>query len=854
MNSVPPDKTDGSSPSTPKDLKAQFIRAVWMTATGAACVAAGVLYLVLGDASWAPASITVAVVSAALAITVGLMSEQLLLKRLSATERAQRQSQQRLQDFTDAASDWLWEMDANLRFTYASQRFYELSGLTEVAVVGRDYASLGSEHLNARDWQNHLTDLQLRQPFRDFTHTQVHPDGQRRWLRLSGTPAFDETGQFEGYRGTGTDISGEVRAREEAVESTVRFLEAIENVSDGIAFWDSDDRFVLCNGRFREQAGRAAQLLVRGTHYEDYIRGVLDLGDLGIAEDEREAWVERRISEHRTPPNAVEVHREGRWLLIRDDRSPNGSIVSVATDITAVKQREQELQVIIDTVPMLLGYIDSTGCYQMINRTFEEWFEISREEIRGWKVVDVHGTELFNFVKPYMERALNGQEVRFEASIAFLGERLKSGYRGNRQIEITYTPDRAGIADGQVNGFFVAANDVTERMLATAQLHQSQKMEAIGQLTGGIAHDFNNLLAVIVGSLGLLEDRIEGERAKKLAAAALRSARRGGELTQRLLAFGRRQALMTEVTDANELVDSLIDLFRRTLGVGIKFETKLSDDLWLMDVDRGQLENALLNLAINARDAMPNGGRMSVETGNIVLDAAYTDQIDDLEPGAYVMIAVSDTGAGMTQEVRERAIEPFFSTKETGQGSGLGLSMIFGFTKQSGGHMRIYSEAGHGTSVRLYLPIGETSGPDLDRSTPKGEDFRSHGERILVLEDDPDVRLTTLTMLEELGYETIEAADAKAAIDLIDQGEPVDLLFSDVFLPGGMNGPDAAREILQRRPHLPILFTSGYSADHISQESMGDSDVHLISKPFDMPTLAQKLRERLDEAYGSATP
>jgi len=834
--------------SDPDNLRRRYRRRLAATAAVLFAVAtAAVGAFVSGEpAAWAfGAGITIFLL-AVMVVSALRGGDEMTVAALGPVAAALDESQDRLKHFTEGASDWLWEMDAGLRFVFASPRYFELSGTEPEEFIGRPYdeiAGIGSENPEFEAFQ---TQLNRHLPFEDFVYSRPGHGGGMRWFRLRGTPTFDRDESFQGYRGTGTDITAEIQAREEAIESTARFLDAIENVSDGIAFWDTEDRFVLCNRRFRDQAGHAASTLVRGTSYETYLRSIIQLVDPPVLPGQREAWVARRIAEHRNPPNAVEVQREGRWLLIRDDRSPDGSIVTVTTDISGVKHREQELQQIIDTVPMVLGYVDKSGCYQLTNRTFEAWFDVNRDDIRGRSLADVHERRIFDFLSPYIEKALAGDEVRFEVSIPYAGRSEIHGYRGNRQLEVIYTPDETG--DGSVAGCFFAANDVTERMLATVQLHQSQKMEAIGQLTGGVAHDFNNLLAVIVGSLGMLEERIEGERETKLVGSALRSARRGGELTQRLLAFGRRQALRTEITDANELVEGLSDLLRRTLGISVEIEVNLGTDLWRLNVDRGQLENALLNLTINARDAMPGGGRLVIETGNIILDRAYTDSIDDLAPGTYVMFAVSDNGNGMSAEVRERAVEPFFTTKDTGQGSGLGLSMIYGFTKQSGGHMRIYSEPGEGTVVRLYLPATETDIIEADSPAPAADGQESQGERILVIEDDPDVRAITKTMLKRLGYRVVEAETGRQAIDLAAAGEAFDLLFSDVFLKGGMNGPDAVKEIKIHRPAVPVLFTSGYSADHLTSDGSLGENVQMIAKPYEIADLAARLRECLDDA------
>ena len=280
--------------------------------------------------------------------------------------------------------------------------------------------------------------------------------------------------------------------------------------------------------------------------------------------------------------------------------------------------------------------------------------------------------------------------------------------------------------------------------------------------------------------------------------------------------------------------------------MSIEIKTRLGDDLWHTEVDRGQLENALINLAINARDAMPEGGTMTIETANIVLDKYYAGRHEDLEPGAYVMISVADTGFGMSQKVLEQAVEPFFTTKEEGIGSGLGLSMIYGFAKQSGGHLRLYSEEGQGTIARMYLPVVAGEREIVETRRIKTVEHESRGERILVIEDDPDVRATTVGMLIDLGYETVEADDSDSALAAMDDGEDIDLVFTDVFLKGSKSGPEIAGDILERWPDMPILFTSGYSSDHFQASGMLKDEVHLLAKPFEISRLAKKVREMLD--------
>ncbi|CAA9484983.1 MAG: hypothetical protein AVDCRST_MAG39-272 [uncultured Sphingomonadaceae bacterium] len=387
-----------------------------------------------------------------------------------------------------------------------------------------------------------------------------------------------------------------------------------------------------------------------------------------------------------------------------------------------------------------------------------------------------------------------------------------------------------------------------ELMAAEEALRQAQKMEAVGQLTGGIAHDFNNLLQIVTGNLETLQRRLpEGEeRLRRAAENAQTGAQRAAVLTQRLLAFSRRQPLAPKAVDANELVRGMSDLLHRALGETIELRTALSADLWRVEADPNQLENALLNLAVNARDAMPDGGKLTVETRNAMLDDRAAGHAD-LPPGRYVAIAVSDTGTGMDKDTLERVFEPFFTTKEVGKGTGLGLSMTYGFAKQSGGHVRIYSEPGLGTTVELFLPRLQGEAREVEEEANPTLHGGASGETVLVCEDDPDVRSYSVEALRELGYQVLEAADGAAALALL--GHPaaqVDLLFTDVVLPGGMSGAQLAEEARRLRPGLRVLFTTGYARDAIVHHGRLDPGVELLTKPFSYADLAARVREVLD--------
>ena len=400
-----------------------------------------------------------------------------------------------------------------------------------------------------------------------------------------------------------------------------------------------------------------------------------------------------------------------------------------------------------------------------------------------------------------------------------------------------------------------AQNDARQK--AEESLRQSQKMEAVGQLTGGIAHDFNNLLTVVMGGLDIIGRQLPGlggspaaERISRARDMALQGVRRAVSLTSRLLAFSRQQPLAPTALDINRLVAESCEFLARSLGEAVSLETVLAAGLWPAHADAHELENALLNLAVNARDAMPDGGKMTVETSNCFLDEAYVSGLSEpVACGQYVLVAVTDTGAGIEKAALERVFDPFFTTKEVGKGTGLGLSQVYGFVRQSAGHVRIYSEVGEGTTVKIYLP--RHVGADVKPVEPKPptEDFAAIGtETILVVEDDNALRAYTIEILSELGYRVVQAPDGAAALEVLDRREDIDLLFTDVVMPGGLNGRQLATEAQKRRPRLKVLFTTGYTRNAIVHQGRLDPGVELIGKPFTRQGLGKKIRDVLDMA------
>jgi len=505
-----------------------------------------------------------------------------------------------------------------------------------------------------------------------------------------------------------------------------------------------------------------------------------------------------------------------------------------------VIERSRERGLVWQLSPDLLGALNSDGYFISSNPAWHS--------VLGWSEAEVAAQSIFELLHPDdVERTRAGFELtqRGQPAIRFPNRyRCKDG--SYRWISWVGIPE-----DGMV---YCSGRDITDEVaaqdelaLAHDALRQAQKMEAVGQLTGGIAHDFNNLLAGIAGSLELLDRRLSEGRAdgvERYIAVAQASTRRAAALTQRLLAFSRRQTLNPAPTDVNRLVSGMGEMIRRTVGPSIDVEVVEAGGLWLTKIDRSQLENALLNLAINARDAMPDGGRITIETANKWLDLRAAKE-RDLPAGQYVSVCVTDTGTGMASDVIERAFDPFYTTKPIGQGTGLGLSMVHGFAGQSGGQVRIYSELGKGTTMCLYLPrfVGELAAEVLDEHPPPSHQ-RQH-ETVLVIDDEETVRMLVSDVLGEAGYHVLQAAEGSAGLKILESELPVDLLITDVGLPGGLNGRQVADAARLRRPDLKVLFVTGYAENAAVGNGLLAHGMSVMTKPFAMSTLTTRVRDVL---------
>ena len=560
----------------------------------------------------------------------------------------------------------------------------------------------------------------------------------------------------------------------------------------------------------------------------------------------RHSWEGEVVHRHR---NGHSVFVASRWVVVGP--SPDGAVIIIQTnnDVTDMKrvqndlaEREAHLRSILETVPESMIVIDEFGLISSFSAAAERLFGYSADEVCGQNV---------KMLMPSPDReGHDGYIARYLAT----GERRIIGYgrvvQGQRKDKTVF-PMELAVGEALTNGkriFTGFVRDLTSRHRIEEELRQAQKMEAIGQLTGGLAHDFNNLLTVISGNLEMIEGKLADKGLLELLHEAQGAAEDGAKLTGQLLAFGRRQPLNPKLADVGGLVSGFSELLRRTLGEMIELRTAVTGASNEALVDGSQLQNALLNLALNARDAMPRGGKLSIEISRVRLDVDYAQMYPDVRTGDYVLISVTDTGIGMTADVKEKAFDPFFTTKGVGAGTGLGLSMVYGFAKQSGGHVQLYSEPEQGTSVRIFLPAApkvETAGQLAGETASDPASIPGGTEKILVVEDDPRVRRIAVSRLTQLGYAVVEAANGTQALARLGESGDIALLFTDIVMPGGMTGDELAGQVRARQPDIKVLFTSGYAEPAIAGREFAQAGSWL-QKPYTARELAIRLRELLD--------
>ena len=638
-----------------------------------------------------------------------------------------------------------------------------------------------------------------------------------------------------------------------AQTSDDRYRLLVEAITDyAIYMLDRAGRVTSWNPGARRFKGYEADEII-GRHFSTFYTEAersQNVPALALAEAERTGRFEREGWRVRKDGTHFWAH-----VVIDAITSPEGELVGFAKitrDLTERRAAETKLRESEDQFRFLLQSVTDYAIYMLnVDGQVASW-NAGAQHIKGYAPEEIIGRHFSEFYTE-ADRAAGLPRIGLETASRngrweHEGQRVrKDGTAFWAHVVIDAIRDDAG----KLVGFAKVTRDITERREAEAALQaaqatviRSQKLEAIGQLTGGVAHDFNNLLQVISGNLQLLSKDIAGNaRAEMRVQSALGGVARGSKLASQLLAFARRQPLEPRVVNAGRLIKGMDEMLRRALGGEIEVETVVAGGLWNSLIDPDQLENAVLNLAINARDAMNGEGRLTIEASNAFLDDEYVRQHDELSAGQYVMIAVTDTGTGIPPDILERVYEPFFTTKAEDKGTGLGLAMVYGFLKQSGGHVKIYSEVGAGTSVKLYFPR-EVASEDALVWAPSGE---IHGgeETVLVVEDDDEVREVAVSMLNELGYRVVKARDAASALVVVDSGIPIDLIFTDVMMPGTLRSPDLARKAKERLPNVAVLFTSGYTQNAIVHGGRLDPGVELLAKPYTREALARKIRHVL---------
>lgn len=764
---------------------------------------------------------------------------------VAAADQQATELKEQYQSLFNSMPVMLSAVDGEGRLTAVNDHWQKKLGYEQSEVLGR----FGREFLSA-EWQQEVirgrfTDATPVNQTDDIALQMICKDGQLLDVLATSNIEYDRSGSVTGVRIRMIDITERNQAQAALRRSEARFQRAVRGTSDGLWDWDLEAGLVWYAPRFKELLGFGP---------DEFADNFVSFRE-ALHPDDRGSTL-AALSQHLDGKSAVDLECRLRakagtykWFRLRglayqgDDGTPRRMAGSIQ-DITVQKHTDQALrdnrnfyELILDSVPDHIAYVDAKLRVKFMNRSCASLFDVASNKVIGARFDELLKPAVFTQMGEAVEAVFEPREVRIELRLTAADRDLV--------LDVEMLPHLG--KQSRVLGFFWVGRDVTRHNQLEAELRQAQKMEAVGQLTGGIAHDFNNLLSVVLGNLQLLERRLAdtpGMLAK--VQTAKRAAVRGGELTRRLLAFARQQVLAPEVVDLNELISGMVDLLRRSLGDAVQIDMLLQAASPI-EVDPGQAENALLNLAINARDAMPDGGGLTLHTQDVVLSADFTDSHQGLQPGEYVLLSVTDTGTGIPEQLVAQVFEPFFTTKEVGKGSGLGLSMVVGFVNQSGGHVSIASHVGKGTCIQLYFPkshqqqgLANTDPRLHDSSLPTGN------ETILIVEDDPDVRSTAVAMLQEFGYKIVEARSADQALDRLETGEPIDLLFTDIMMPG-MRGTQLAQLARQKHPQLRVIYASGFSATGVLDREALKSGAELLAKPYSAEDLAVTVRDLLDQ-------
>ncbi len=757
-------------------------------------------------------------------------------------ENILRESEIRFKDFANAAADRFWETDSEHRYSYLSGPSGQVNAPYE-SLIGKCPWEIDHRNLSSQTMQDLIQLFKTRSPFRGRRQEWTNSIGNKRTVSMNGIPIWDEAGAFKGYRGTTIDITEQVEAQERSADNRRKLIDALDSAAEEVILWDADDCMVLCNEIYRQTHSKVGDILRPGLHFTELIE---KLADKYVRED-REEWIAEEFAWHKNPPDSYEQRRDDQYYLVHKSRLEDGSTISFHTNITDLKQREFALKEsearfskIFQASPNLQSITDiETGKIVDVNDVWLSSLKFTRDQVIGKNAEELGmAIDFTNESRKEMIARIkhHGPAEKFEAKLITADgeERI---YLANADI----------IELGGVNHLLLVSDDITSERQIAEELHQAQKMEAVGQLTGGIAHDFNNILSSVLGNLELMSgDPKNTENVIGYVERAKKSVLRAADLTKRLLVFSRKQTLNSKSIDLNTHIPGILAVIERTLGESITISFDADPELSQCLVDLKQLDNALVNFAINARDAMPNGGKLSIEIADKYISDEYAANYTEVEPGDYVNLTISDTGDGIAPANLEHVIEPFFTTKDVGQGSGLGLSMVYGFIKQSGGFLSIESELGVGTSVQLYIPRSENL-ENKNEGTSELQDLPlGQGEAILVIEDDPEVREVAISTLEHLGYASIDGGDGTKIKEFTDRHSGhLDLILADMILPDGLTGISVTDEILDKFPEVKIIFITGYTDSKIIEKNTKIKKYPVVGKPFEADTLARTIYDTL---------
>lgn len=787
------------------------------------------------------------------------MAHDQLEQRVADRTAKLAESEARFRDFADTAADWFWEMGPDLRFSRFIGRAEEVFGVDPDEIVGKSREEIHqhNQDFDAPHWQQHFARLRAREPFTDFEIQWLRPDGELRDVTISGIPLFNGQGEFTGYRGVGRDITRLKRTEAAYRESEQEIRDLLNSTAEAIYGLDLEGNFTFVNPACLRMLGyrKADELIGRNAHQLIHhtrkggapsppercpIYGAF-LSGKGAHVDDEVLW-----------------RADGSWFPaeywsypIYRDGKVSGAVVTFwdISDRQQTQARAERVNAMYQNLVQNLPgatyrcLLDEHWTMEFISHGIEELSGYPAEEfidnrVRSYTSIihpddaplvdrEVHNAVIENrpFVLTYRIRHANGEE-------RWIWER-------GRACEPV---------EGKATHLEGVLADITETKQTEQALRRAQKMDAVGQMAGGIAHDFNNILGIILGNVDLLEHQLSADSSTcKRVETIRRSAQRAADLTKQLLGFSRRQVTEAAVSDISRLIGEMGNLIARSVTPEVVVEHHFTEDLWHTEIDPGDFVDALLNLIINARDAMPDGGRLTLETHNQVLDNDFCTRNPGSTPGEYVQLVVSDTGEGIPPEQQEHIFEPFFTTKPQGKGTGLGLAMVFGFVKRSRGYIKVYSEPGVGTTFRIYLPRAEGEEQISGMlGTPTAELPRGT-ETILVVDDEEGLRELAQASLQGLGYRVLAAGDGQQALEILTAEPAIALLFSDVVMPGGIGGYELAERATALRPDLKVLLTSGYTEKAVACNGQSRFSASLLGKPYTQAELAQRLRVLLGE-------